>query len=158
MAVVRLRPFEPSDVDAMIALFRDSVRVAARGDYDEAQLRAWAPDDIDREAWAARAAGRATLIAEVEGGMAGFADLLPTGHIDLFYVSAGHLRMGVATAMLAEIERMAASQGIRHLTVEASITARPFFEARKFRVLAAQVVERRGQRLTNFRMEKTLVP
>ena len=37
-----------------------------------------------------------------------------------------------------------------------SVTARPFFEKRGFRVLVAQHVEMRGLLLTNFRMEKRL--
>ena len=36
------------------------------------------------------------------------------------------------------------------------MTARPFFEARGFQVVARQEVERRGQRLVNFAMTKPL--
>ena len=42
-------------------------------------------------------------------------------------------------------------------TTHASITARPFFEARGYRVVRPQQVERRGQVLTNFVMEKELI-
>jgi putative acetyltransferase len=42
------------------------------------------------------------------------------------------------------------------LYTEASITARPAFEAQGFRVIAAQTVERRGESFTNYRMEKAL--
>ena len=41
--------------------------------------------------------------------------------------------------------------------VHASKTARPFFEARGYRVVRPQQVERRGQVLTNFAMEKELI-
>jgi putative acetyltransferase len=41
---------------------------------------------------------------------------------------------------------------------EASIMARPFFERNGFQVIAAQIVEKRGQKFQNFRMEKFFVP
>ena len=40
------------------------------------------------------------------------------------------------------------------IVTHASITARPFFEKRGYRVVKEQQVERRGIRLTNFVMEK----
>lgn len=40
------------------------------------------------------------------------------------------------------------------IVTHASITARPFFEKRGYRVVKEQQVERRGIRLTNFVMKK----
>lgn len=42
------------------------------------------------------------------------------------------------------------------VTTHASITARPFFEKRGYRVIKEQQVERRGQRLTNYVMVKNV--
>jgi len=42
------------------------------------------------------------------------------------------------------------------LFTEASITARPFFEAQGFAVLAPQVVRCRGVEFVNYRMERVL--
>ncbi|MFM8584368.1 MAG: GNAT family N-acetyltransferase, partial [Planctomycetaceae bacterium] len=53
-------------------------------------------------------------------------------------------------------EAEAARLGLQRLDLEASLTAQPFFEACGWRQLARQQVERRGQLLTNFRMEKEL--
>ena len=44
--------------------------------------------------------------------------------------------------------------GADRLTTHASITARPFFEHRGYRVLYAQTVERHGVTMQNFVMEK----
>ena len=41
------------------------------------------------------------------------------------------------------------------IITHASITARPFFEKRGYRIVKEQTVERRGIRLTNYVMEKT---
>ena len=56
-------------------------------------------------------------------------------------------------AMTAEVRRV----GLARLFTEASITARPFFEALGFRVLAPQVVTCRGVEFVNYRMERVLV-
>ncbi|GEA31614.1 hypothetical protein CDIOL_25370 [Clostridium diolis] len=42
------------------------------------------------------------------------------------------------------------------ITVEASITAKPFFEKRGYHIVRQQEVERKGQLLTNFVMKKLL--
>ena len=47
---------------------------------------------------------------------------------------------------------------IGRVFTEASVTARPFFERRGFRVVRERRVARRGVQLTNFAMEKPLRP
>jgi putative acetyltransferase len=153
---VVIRPYVPDDVDACAALFTRTVRAVASRDYDTDQLRAWAPDEIDRERWAARLGGRPTFVATIGGEMAGFSDLEPDGHIDMLFVHADHQGRGVAAALLAHVEAQAVALRLGRLFTEASITARGFFERQGFRVIAAQDVEVRGQTLRNYRMEKRL--
>jgi putative acetyltransferase len=64
--------------------------------------------------------------------------------------------LGAAGLLLSAVEESARSQGLGRIFTEASLTARPFFERRGFTVILRQSVEKRGQRLTNFRMEKYL--
>ena len=151
-----VRDYRPSDVDALIALFRASVREVARQDYTEAQVRAWAPDEIARERWVERCAANATFVAEIDGRIAGFADLAEDGLIDMLFVSPAHQRRGVAAALMGRIETLARARGLERLYSDVSRTARGFFERSGFGVLAEQQVERRGQVLVNFRMEKVL--
>src|SRR3546814_16841474 len=106
---------------------------------------AWAPDEIDRAAWAARRANRPTWVAELDGVPVGFVDLEPDGHIDMLFVDADHQRRGIASVLLGQVEETAHDQGLTRLHTEASITARPFFERRGFRVIAPQTVVLRGQ-------------
>jgi len=74
----------------------------------------------------------------------------------MMFVRPAHQGAGVATHLLATVEATARARQIDRLFTEASITARPFFEKRDFRVLASQRVEKRGQFLVNFRMKKIL--
>jgi putative acetyltransferase len=125
-------------------------------DYDPAQLRAWSPGPPDPARWAARQETHAVLVAEEDGQMAGFAELEPDGHVDCFYNHRDCQRRGGGRLLHEALEAHAREPGLERMHVEASITARPFFEAMGFMLLAEQKVEVRGERLTNYRMEKRL--
>ena len=101
-------------------------------------------------------AGRFVVVAEDAGRLAGFAELEANGHIDRVYVSADHQGQGIGRALLAEVVAEARRLGLVRLFVEASITARPFFESQGFAMLAPQVVVCRGVEFVNFRMERML--
>lgn len=146
----------PKELNALIDLFRASVRLDARRNYTQEQVLAWAPDEIDRRAWQTRYDRRPAWVAEIGATLAGVGDLEPDGHLDMLYVHPAHQGQGVATALLAQIEMSAGEQGIDCLYTQASITARPFFERRGFGLIAQQRVLIRGQSFVNFRMEKVL--
>ena len=74
----------------------------------------------------------------------------------MLYVHAAFQRRGIASALPERVEKAARTQGLRQLFTEASITAKSFFERRGFQVIEAQMVSRRGQELTNFRMTRLL--
>ena len=90
-------------------------------------------------------------MAELDGRLAGFGDLDPAaGYLDRLYVHKDLQGRGVATALCNALEEAAAGPVVTH----ASVTARPFFARRGYRVLRAQQVERRGVTLANYVMEK----
>jgi putative acetyltransferase len=155
-ASIRIRAFESDDAIALIDIFRSAVRVIARRDYTLAQVRAWAPDEMDVSAWAVRGARQQTFVAEIDSVRVGFTSLEPDGHLDLLFVHAEHQRRGIASALLARVESAAREQGLTRLFTEASITARAFFERRGFRMIGPQRVSIRGQEFINYRMDKTL--
>jgi putative acetyltransferase len=154
--VITVRPYRPDDAPALLALFRDTIRCVNSRDYSPAQVAAWASDDIDAAYWAGRFAGRFVPVAEEAGRPVGFAELEADGHIDRVYVSADHQRRGIGRRLLAAILAEARRVGLARVFTEASITARPFFEAQGFVVLAPQVVTCRGAEFVNYRMEQVL--
>jgi putative acetyltransferase len=156
LRVVTLRPYRPDDAPALLALFRDTIRRVNNRDYSPAQIAAWASDDIDTARWYERFAGRFVPVAEAAGRAVGFAELESGGHIDRVYVSADHQRQGIGRALLAAVVAEARQIGVAQLFTEASITARPFFEAQTFVVLAPQVVTVRGVDFLNYRMGRVL--
>jgi putative acetyltransferase len=156
MLTILIRPYKASDVASVVSLFRTSVRGIAARDYNQSQVRAWAPDVIDEEKFGQRCESKSTWVAKIEDRIAGFSDVEPDGHVDMLFVHPDFQRHGVARALLQHVENAARAMGLRRLYAEASITARPVFEAMGFRVIVPQTVTIRGESLTNYRMEKRL--
>ena len=154
--MVTLRPYHPDDSPALLALFRDTIRRVNSRDYSPEQIRAWASDEIDIAHWAARFVGRFALVAEEANQRVGFTDLEPSGHLDRFFVSADHQRRGIGATLLAAVIAEARRLKLPRLFTEASLTARPFFEAHGFTTLASQLVACRGVEFVNFHMEMGL--
>jgi putative acetyltransferase len=147
-----IRRWREADTDELADLFRHSVREVASRDYRPAQVEAWAAGPID---FSERLGKRVSFVAEeAEGRLIGFIQYDPPDRVDMTYVHPEFQRRGVASALLAELEREARDRGARVLHVEASITGRPFFEARGFAVLTPQIVTTRGQDFLNYRMMK----
>lgn len=153
---LQVRDYVLDDIDALIDLFRSSVRSVARRDYTLDQVTAWAPDQIDRSGWASRCANSQTYVAVLQNNLVGFTLVELDGHLDMMYVHPAHQDKGVASALLEQVELFARRHRLAQLYTEASITARPFFEHRGFRLIAQQVVSKGGQDFINYRMEKNL--
>ena len=153
---IAVRRYTPSDLAGLIALFRDTVRRINARDYSEQQVRAWAPDEIDARKWSRRFENKTVWVAELDGAPVGFVDVARDGLIDMLYVHADHQGKGIASRLLRTVEAGARAHGLLRLFTEASITARPFFEHRGFRVIAPQRVIRWAQEFLNYRMDKSL--
>ena len=153
---IDIRRYRPSDLASIIALFRDTVRRVNGRDYSEQQVMAWAPDEIDARRWTHRFDNKDVWVADLDGAPVGFVDVARDGLIDMLYVHADHQGRGIASLLLRTVEASARTHGLLRLFTEASITARPFFEHRGFRVIAPQRVMRWAQEFLNYRMDKAL--
>ena len=152
-----IRPYASADLEQVLALFYNTVHYINCRDYSSTQLDAWAPAAPDKERWASSLSAHAAWVAELNGTLTGFADLdIPSHYLDRLYVHKDFQRQGVASALCSELERTARSHGLLQLHTEASITARPFFERRGYRVIRAQHKPLRGQMFLNYVMEKEL--
>lgn len=153
--IVRIRHYEQGDAPEIARLFYEMVRSVNRAHYSEAQVAAWAPEVPDVQGWHARMSARLTLVAEEDGEVVGFVEL-EEGHLDMLYARKDAVGRGVGARLYEAAEREARGRGFGRITTEASITARPFFERRGFRVVREQTVRRRGVELKSFIMEKDL--
>ena len=147
---MEIREYRPEDCEAITRLFYDTVHTVNRRDYAPAQLDAWADGSPDLDAWNRSLQEHFSLVALEGEELVGFADMADDGYLDRLYVHKDYQGQGIATALCNRLEENVAGTIVTH----ASITARPFFEKRGYRVVKEQQVERRGIRLTNFVMEK----
>lgn len=153
---LQIREFEPGDEHTLWTLFHDTVHKINRQDYSLAQVRAWAPDECDEDAWRRRIEQMEPIICEAGGQIVGYAGWSGPAAIDHFYVHSDWQSRGVGKRLLSAIEHRAAACGVQQMVVEASITARSFFESQGYRIVADQRVERNGVRFRNYRMVKAL--
>lgn len=140
-----LRPYRSEDCPALAELFYNTVHTINARDYTPEQLDAWADGRAELAAWDASFLAHTTLVAEMDGVIVGFADLEASGYLDRLYVHRDYQGRGVASALCDALPQARVTH--------ASLTARPFFEKRGWRVVREQQVERRGVLLTNFVME-----
>lgn len=152
-----IRDYREQDAAATLAVFLDAVTITASADYSAAQISAWArPQDRSVEEWNEARRRLSTIVAVVDGQIAGFSDVSVSGYIDMMFVSPAFARRGIARALMTEIESRATDAGTGSLSANVSITARPFFEHVGFVVEAEQHPVIDGIELTNFRMAKSL--
>lgn len=149
-----LRKYRPSDCADMAKLFYDTVHKINAKDYSNEQLDAWASGNINLEAWDASFLEHNTFVAEIDGNIVGFADMDNTGYLDRLFVHKDFQSMGIATALVNELEQSARASGIFRFETYASITARPFFEKRGYIVEFENQVIRKGITLVNYKMVK----
>jgi putative acetyltransferase len=151
-----LRPFLPADVPMLIEIFRSSIEDLTGDDYSHEQQQAWAAAADDEDAFAARLADRLTLVATLDGSVVGFIALEGKDHIDMLYVHPAVAGRGVGTMLCEALEKLAGARGTARLTVDASDSARDFFQHRGYVAQQRNSVSRGGEWLANTTMHKQL--
>lgn len=155
---LRIRAHTPADAGITRSIFLESVVLGAAHDYTPEQLRAWAsPSERPVAAWDVDRKRADSLVATIGHRVVGFVDPAKCGYVDMLFVSPHFLRLGVASALMAEVEKRARAEQVVMLWSNVSITARPFFDAKGFFEVDTQYPVIHGVTLKNFRMNKHLV-
>ncbi|MGO3057950.1 MULTISPECIES: GNAT family N-acetyltransferase [Halomonadaceae] len=139
-------------------VFYHAVMQGAANHYELSQRRAWA-NALPREAsaWAARQALYTTLVAVCDGRCVGFLEFnAPKGRIETLYVWPSLTGRGIGTTLLIHAERMLLEQGIDRVEIEASVMLFDRLLRRGWENLGEQWVERSGESLKRYRLEKRL--
>lgn len=152
---MQLRKYKSEDCAVLAELFFDTVHAVNAKDYTPTQLKAWATGKVDLNTWNQSFLKHNTVIAEINGIITGFGDMDDKGYLDRLFVHRDYQNIGIATAIVNELEQQAIHSGISFFTTHASITAKPFFEKRGYRILKENTVIRNDITLTNFIMEKS---
>ena len=104
---MQLKPYQPNNLTAMLALFHRTVHTVNAKDYTPQQQDAWAPGDVTqdpqrRARWDQTLREHLSLLAWEGEELMGFGDIdLAAGYLDRLYVGADFQGRGVATAAVA---------------------------------------------------------
>ncbi|MEO5521305.1 GNAT family N-acetyltransferase [Citrobacter youngae] len=153
---MKIRRFKNGDEISLLSVFLSSVHTLASHYYTHEQIDAWAPSDIDPDRWTNRMRALRPFVVEVDGEIAGYADVQPNGYIDHFYVSGVYPRQGVGTLLMGRIHEEARQRGMGELTSNVSKAAEAFFLRHGFHVVERGFPVCRGVTLQNALMRKYL--
>ncbi|MDY0882549.1 GNAT family N-acetyltransferase [Dongia soli] len=132
-----------TDIDIRIATTEDAAAISRTilNALHETNARDYAPPVIERIAAsfgphhiARELAGRHFLVATLRDDVVGTVSL-EKNVLRCFFVDPVYHRQGVGTALLEEIEGLAAANGYFSLAVAASVTAEHFYRRRGFTAL-----------------------
>ena len=145
-----IREYRPSDCKELAELFYNTVHTVNAKDYTKEQLDVWATGQVDLQKWNQSLQEHFSIVAVERSIIVGFGDIDQTGYLDRLFVHSAYQMKGIATAICNRLESEVRGDIVTH----ASMTARPFFEKRGYKVMKEQQVERQGIFLTNFVMTK----
>lgn len=146
-----IRKYISSDCKQLAELFYQTVHAVNAKDYTNEQLNVWATGNVKLEEWNKSFLEHYTIVAIENDMVVGFGDIDKSGFLDRLFVHKDYQGQGIATAICNELEQV-----LRYrykIITYASITARPFFEQRGYKVIKEQQVIRDGIALINYVME-----
>lgn len=151
-----IRRLAAQDIPEMRKLFRATVLTVNSKDYTKEEVEDWASCGDSVEHWKELLAKNDYIGAlDGQGGIAGFSSMNAEGYLHSMFVHKDWQGKGVATLLLSEVEKIARRYGVHKISVEVSVTARPFFEKHGYKVVKEQKAKANRLYLTNYVMEKT---
>lgn len=121
---------------AATEVLRRSITQLCEADHqnDPETLRLWLANKTPERfaLWLANPE-RFTVVAICEGHVCGVGMVGTGGTLHLCYVDPAFLRRGVGRAIVEALETRARAWGLTRLELDASVTARPFYEAQGYR-------------------------
>lgn len=140
--MVTLRRAVPEDVTAIQAVHKESIQRVASAFYPTEVIHAWSsrlglPETLAAHESAIRAGSELVIVAEEAGEILGFGAIIPnTGELRAVYVGSSAKRCGIGSKILAELERIAKSLGLREIHMDSSLSAEAFYKKHGFQELA----------------------
>ena len=150
------REGELTDLEALKALFFDTISTVNSKDYSKEQIEVWRSSVENKDRWLELIDNQYVLVAETDDLIVGFITLKDSNYIDFLYVHEKHQGQKIAQQLYQKIEQKAKDNNSKSLKSDVSITARPFFKKMGFTVIKEQKIDREGIQLINYKMQKNL--
>ena len=154
----KTRFLSEKDITEIMNLFRSTILNVNTKDYTIEEAEDWASCGDNIERWKELLSSNRFIGAfDKQGSLVGFSSMNEEGYLHSMFVHKDRQGKGVATLLLSEVENMAKEFGVKEITSEVSITARPFFEKCGYVVIKYQKHRAKELELTNFVMNKNLI-
>jgi len=139
-----------SNIEEITSLFRSTIQKVNTKDYSSQEIEAWSKgaDNIDN--WVKRIDEHYFLLAKIQNILIGMASIDDSGYLDVIYVHYQYQGQGIAKTLLVKMIERAKSLGLKKITSDVSITAKPFFLYKGFEIVNPQLVLCRGVVLRNY--------
>jgi putative acetyltransferase len=131
---MKIRKATLDDTDQIRQLFYDTINNINIIDYDSEQIKLWSSGHLKIDKWKKNISEQYFIVSESDGIITGFASITEKGYLDFMYVHKDHQGKGIATKLLAELEKFAGSLELKKIWAQVSITARPFFRSKGFEI------------------------
>ncbi len=141
-----------SDHPRMTQLQRCSLEVLCQKDYSVEQVKVLLKDKRDYKNWKW---GETVFVAEYEKTIIGFA-ARNQNWITAVYVHPEFTRNGIGSRLLQIVEDDSKACGINALFVDASITAKPFYDSSGYQVKTPVLICVRGIQVHCIEMQKVI--
>ena len=152
-----IHPLTELDIPEMRELFHTTVLTVNSKDYTKEEVEDWTSCGDSVAHWKNLLAKNDYVGAiDGQGKIIGFSSMNAEGYLHSMFVHKDQQGKGVATLLLSEVEKIAREYDVHKINVEASITARPFFEKHGYKVVKERKAKANRLWLTNYVMEKAL--
>lgn len=157
---MELRRYRIEDTEGLQYIYYNTIHNVNKRDYTPEELEAWAPSGPYTGEKKQKDILRFTkinpfVVAENDVPL-GFAELEEKGHINCFFVHHEHGGRGIGSMLLNACEQEAKRMGYTRMFAEVSITAKPFFIKKGFRVVKPILCDIQGLNMKYYDMEKEL--
>jgi len=151
-----LRKVILKDLQEILILFSGTIETVCANDYNNEQIVAWISSVNNTGRWHRLIEDQYFIVAVLNQKIVGFASLAHGDYIDVLYVHKDFQRQGIAQQLYNALETEATTHKNTILTADVSKTAKPFFEANGFKVIAEQIQIRTEVEIPNYNMKKDL--
>ncbi|WKN31877.1 GNAT family N-acetyltransferase [Porifericola rhodea] len=153
---INIRRAQPEDLEAITHLFKETVLNINTKDYSEKQVEAWAARYEKTQRWSDRIKHQYFLLAEYDDEIVGFGSITSDGYLDTLFAHKAHQKEGIGSSLLEKLLEYVKEIGRSKVHLDASLTARSFFERKGFRMIKPQQKVIDGVVFVNFMMVRTL--
>ncbi|OWY25904.1 GNAT family N-acetyltransferase [Sphingobacteriales bacterium UPWRP_1] len=123
-----------TDMGQIQLLYYHTIQAVNARHYTQQQITIWVQRCFNPQMWRQKIAEQYFFVAQNAATITGFASITHSGYIDYLFVHKDFQQKGIAAALLEQLLQIAQNLQLAKIWAEVSITARPFFLHKGFKL------------------------